>query len=52
MYSGYAEQNTYNGSFSDKISEEILEYWNLRERHEDWLDEQEEWDNEDDDENK
>ena len=36
----------------DMISEEIVEYWNLRERQEDWLAEQEEWDNEDDDENK
>ena len=36
----------------DTISEEILEYWNLRERQSDWLAEQEEWDNEDDDENK
>ncbi len=34
------------------ISEEIVEYWNLRERQADWLAEQEEWDNENDDENK
>ena len=36
----------------DMISEEIVEYWNLRERQADWLAEEEEWDDEDDNENK
>ena len=50
---GFDDYNEYDLSDPDSldsISEEILEYWNLRERQEDWLAEQEEWDDEENDE--
>jgi hypothetical protein len=49
---GFDDYNEYDLSDPDSldsIDEEILEYWNLRERQEDWLAEQEEWDDEEND---
>jgi hypothetical protein len=48
----YNEYDLEDPDSLDMISEEIVEYWNLRDRQADWLAEQEEWDNENDDENK
>ena len=51
-FDDYNEYDLEDPDSLDVISEEIVEYWNLRERQADWLAEQEEWDNENDDENK
>ena len=51
-FDDYNEYDLEDPDSLDMISEEIVEYWNLRERQEDWLAEQEEFEDEDDDENK
>ena len=53
FFDGFDDYNDFDLSDPDSldsIDEEILEYWNLRERQEDWLAEQEEWDDEENEE--
>lgn len=47
-YDDYNEFDLSDPDSLDMIDEEILEYWNLRERQQDWMDENEPMDEDDD----